>query len=202
MIGKMAGVCYGSNTEDPQKNYKRGIECLNSGHMRAAEYPDVYMVIDGYSARVIRELYTHIGGAPTRLQSSTRYIDYGNFQYYIPPKINANDEQAEIYDRAMDQISEAYKNLIAAGADREDVANILPLGMITKVVVKYNFRELINISRQRMCTRAYVEFRSLMQELKKALAAYSDEWNILTDYLYPKCEEFGICTEKNSCGRF
>lgn len=202
MIGKMAGVCYGSNTKDEVKNFKRGLDCIESGHMRAAEYPDVYMIIDGYSARVIRELYTHIGGAPTRLQSSTRYIQYGNFQYYTPPAINANKEWKKDYDDLMHQIQEVYKDLEAVGVSKEDLGNILPLGMMTKVVVKYNFRELINISRQRECSRAYVEFRVLMQDMKRALAAYSPEWKYLVEnYMYPKCEELGYCPEKNGCGR-
>ena len=75
MIGEEAGICWGADTSDGLKNYKRGIDCLESGHGRTFEYPDVYIILDGYSARVIREWYTHIGGSPTRLQASTRYID-------------------------------------------------------------------------------------------------------------------------------
>lgn len=71
MIGEEAGVCWGADTSDPEKNYKRGLDCLENEHGRTFEFPDVYMILDGYSARVIREWYTHIGGAPTRLQAST-----------------------------------------------------------------------------------------------------------------------------------
>ena len=81
MIGRMVGLCYGSDTSNDEKNYKRGYNCITSGHGRTIEFPDVYMHIEGYSARVIRELYTHIGGSPTRVQESTRYIDYSNFEY-------------------------------------------------------------------------------------------------------------------------
>lgn len=69
----------------------RGLDCLESEHGRTFEFPDVYMVLDGFSARVIREFYTHIGGAPTRLQASTRYIDYAKgFAYFTPPSIERN----------------------------------------------------------------------------------------------------------------
>lgn len=34
MIGKYAGECWGANTTDSIKNYKRGINCLNSEHGR------------------------------------------------------------------------------------------------------------------------------------------------------------------------
>ena len=79
LIGRRAGVCWGGDITDPKKNYKRGLDCIQSGHGRTWEFVDVHMVLDGYSARVIREWYTHIGGSPTRLQASTRYIDYGKF---------------------------------------------------------------------------------------------------------------------------
>ena len=50
------------------------------------------MVLQGYSARVAREWYTHIGGMPTRLQASTRYIDYEHgFDYIIPPSVENNN---------------------------------------------------------------------------------------------------------------
>ena len=72
MIGRYAGVCWGANTSDNEKNYKRGLDCIESEHGRTWEFPDVYAIIDGYSAKVLREWYTHIGCLPTRLQESTR----------------------------------------------------------------------------------------------------------------------------------
>lgn len=69
------------------------MDCLNSGHGRTWEYPQVYMILKGYSARVIRELYTHIGGGPTRLQAFTRYINYQKgFEYIVPPTVKNNKE--------------------------------------------------------------------------------------------------------------
>ena len=62
MIGTEAGVCWGADISDQKKNYRRGIDCLESEHGRTFEFPDAYMILDGYSARVIREWYTHIGG--------------------------------------------------------------------------------------------------------------------------------------------
>lgn len=52
---------------------------------------NVEMILDGYSARVIREWYTHIAGGPTRLQSSTRYISYNDFDYVVPKTIRKNE---------------------------------------------------------------------------------------------------------------
>lgn len=204
LIGKMAGCCWGANTEDNSKNYNRGLDCIKSQHGRTWEYPDVYMILDGYSARVIREFYTHIGGAPTRLQESTRYVDCTDFKYVTPPKIenSTNPKIKEFYQNTMKLIASAVDNLEQFGIPREDSAMLLPLGMQTKVVVKMNLRTLVSMANQRLCARAYWEYRQLMKDIKIALEDYSIEWETLVcDLFIPKCEAVGYCTEKYSCGR-
>ena len=202
LIGRCSGVCQGRDIEDPKKNYKRGINCIKSGHGRTLEYVDIYAIIDGYSARVIREWYTHIGGAPTRLQASTRYIDYENLEAFWPSSISNNEDATMAYNSALSIISLSYKQMIEAGIPREDAANILPLGMLTKIVDKRNVRNVMDMSRQRMCNRAYHEFRQLFNDYLKALSEYSDEWKELIDMIMmPKCEALGYCPEEKSCGR-
>lgn len=121
MIGVEAGICWGANTSDDEKNYLRGIDCLESGHGRTFEFPDVYLTLEGYSARVIREWYTHIGGLPTRLQASTRYIDYEHgFGYVTPPSIEGNPEAKEVYEDLMEHIKSYLESLDTIGVPRED----------------------------------------------------------------------------------
>ena len=127
MIGEEAGICWGADTSDVNKNYKRGLDCLRSGHMRTAEYPQVYIVLDGYSARVIRELYTHIAGGPTRLQASTRYIEYGKFDYIIPNSIEKEKEAKRIYNNTMEVTSAGYKYLEELGIPKEDIVIMLKM---------------------------------------------------------------------------
>jgi thymidylate synthase (FAD) len=202
LIGKMAGICYGSNTKDSEKNYKRGLECLKTNHGRTLEFPDIYMSLEDYSAKVIREFYTHIGGAPTRLQESTRYINYSNFDYVTPPKINSSKEAKEIYESCMKNIGESVEKLMALGIVKEDASGLLPLNYETTIVVKCNLRYLIDMSHQRMCTRAYWEYRQLFNDILTSLGDYSEEWKELVDigYFKPKCFISGKCPEKNSCG--
>ena len=96
-IGYCAGVCWNSPVDDKEKNIKRAKSCILSGHTRTAEYPEVYCIVEGYSARCIRELYTHIIGT-TRLQSSTRYVDAKNMDveqdFYYP--FASNPEASEV----------------------------------------------------------------------------------------------------------
>lgn len=199
IIGECSGICWNTDINNKDKNIKRALNCISSGHGRVAEYADVYCVIDGYSARCIRELYTHVVGT-TRLQESTRYVNENNFSYYTPPTILEDEDNYSLYADCMTYIKEVYKKLIDNGVPKEDVANILPLGMNTKIVWKINLRALIHFFNMRMCNRAYKEIRSLCNELYKKLCNYSEEWNLIaTRYFVPKCIVEGKCTEKNSC---
>ena len=203
LIGKRAGICWGADITDDSKNYQRGMNCIISNHGRTLEYVNVEMVLDGYSARVIREWYTHLGGLPTRLQASTRYIDYEHgFPYVVPGGISSNKKRHEIYLEAIHQINKALAALDALGTPREDSAMLLPLGMSTKIVDKRNLRNLVDMSHQRMCNRAYHEYRSLFQDICEALSNVSEEWKwVVSNLFIPKCELFGYCTEQNSCGK-
>lgn len=204
LIGRRAGICWGADITDEQKNYKRGLECLSNNHGRTLEFVNVEAVLDGWSARVIREWYTHIGGSPTRLQASTRYINYSNgFDYVIPSKIQNNAMALDKYTETMGIIRENAAILENDfGIPREDVANLFPLGMNTKMVDKRNLRNLIDMSHQRMCTRAYWEYRKLFRTYVDELRKIDDEWAYIVDnYFMPKCEALGYCPEKYSCGR-
>ena len=199
LIGEMAGVCYAAPTNDPAKNYKRGLHNLSAGHGRTWEFPDVYITFEGYSARVVREWYTHIGGAPTRLQASTRYIDYAKngFEYITPHSIEKNKNAKETWDELMHSINTVLTFLEQEhGIPHEDTANGLPLGMTSTFVCRINLRTLIDMSHQRMCTCAYWEYRELFRDLCAALSEYSDEWKYLVDnYFMPKCKVVGYCNE-------
>ena len=138
MIGFEAGICWGADTGDEKKNYRRGLDCLESGHGRTFEFPDVYLTLEGYSARV----------------------------------------------------------------PRQDSAMGLPLGMETRIVCKHNLRNLMDMSHQRMCSRAYHEYRALFSDLCRELSSYSEEWEYTVSHCFmPKCRFIGFCPEKHSCGR-
>lgn len=204
LAGALSGICWNSDTSDPKKNYKRGMDCLKSGHGRVLEFPQIYMVLDGWSARVIREFERHIGGAPTYLQASTRYIDYSNFDYITPKSIEDDITLKKFYDIGMEQISAAARLAVSQGAKREDIANLYPLGMTTKVVHRTNLRNLMDMAKVRKCTRAYWEFRQLFQAIEDALAIYSDEWHYLIkeEHIFKcKCDIDGYCSESHSCGK-
>lgn len=195
LMGECASACWNSKPS-PQI----GIDCIESGHGRVLEYPDVIVEIDGYSARMIRELYTKIVGV-TRLQASTRYINEGEFDYYLPDSINNNIKAFLRYEDIMEEISFAYKKLEELGIPKEDIANILPLGMHSKVILKINARAIIEMALTRLCGRALKEYRSFMIDLIDVVGKVDNEWLKIMSYALVKCEVSGFCSEKNSCGR-
>ena len=206
LIGKRAGVCWGADILDDKKNYKRGMDCILANHGRTLEFVNVEMIIEGYSAKVIREFYTHIGGSPSRLQASTRYINYSKgdgFSYTIPHSIEKNEDALSEWKSFMSGINFEIQNLIDKhNIPVEDATMLLPLAYSTKMVDKRNLRNLVDMSRNRMCSRAYWEYRELFRDICNALREYSDEWKWIVDNLFhAKCDEVGYCTETKSCGR-
>ena len=195
LIGEVASFCWGSK---PSKNI--GIKCLKSDHGRTFEYPDIIISIEGYSARMIRELYTAMIGV-SKLQSSTRYINYKDFEYYTPDSIRNNDEALCKYDRLMAKIMDAYEYLEdECKIPKEDIANVLPLGMMTKVALKINLRAILYLFELRTCTRAYIEYRVFMKELREVLCSISEEWKFIIDnFAKVKCVKQGNCFEDQSC---
>ena len=117
LIGKRAGICWGAdifvnsainsgvvslilifcNFTPPYickscvLHHQIQIDSLMHYYYRRINYVNVEMILDEYSARVIREWYTHLGGSPTRLQASTRYIDYEHGFNYVVPESVRND---------------------------------------------------------------------------------------------------------------
>ena len=201
-MGRCAGIAYDSDVTDPSKCYKRGKRCVADGHGRMLEFCDVYMEITGYSARVMREFMRHVGDGLTCIQRSTRYCNEDGFGFYIPLSVRSDEEKLAKYNEIMASIQNGYNDLLDMNVSKEDAANVLPLGMSTVVAIKKNARCLIDMSRVRLCNRAYVEYRMLMKEICIALANYSDEWaELVANEFKPKCDVSGYCDEHMSCGR-
>lgn len=194
-IGSIAGVCYNTTNEKYFKNI--ALQCINEGHWRTLEFPELIFEYDKYSAKAIRELYTHVH--TTKLQSSTRYIDYSKqFKYATPFSIKKNQEANEIWEKHMEQVQITMNKLKSLNIPTEDYTNILPIAYETKGVIKMGLRELIQIFNVRACSCAYHEIRVLMQDLKKAIKETNDEeWIWIADnYLVPKCDLKLFCEEE------
>lgn len=203
-MGEYAGIAYDSDTTDSEKNYKRGKQCILDGHGRMLEFCDVFIKIDGYSCRVIREFARHVSDGLTMIQRSTRYCNESNSEYYIPLKIKNDEELSHLYNNAIGYSMATYESLVNDyGVKKEDAANLLPLGLDTVIVIKKNARALMDMAAQRLCSRAYIEYRTLMKEIINALSNYSEEWKELCEMIMKcKCDKVEWCEEHFSCGKY
>lgn len=199
VIGKNSATCYDTQIKDEGHPRRIAEHCLRSGHMRNIEFADITFKVTA-SARVIRELYTHVGGAPTRVQASTRYITYNNFEYVTPRGMTKEQEQA--YIETMYNINEGYKRLKELGCENDITGYVLPLAMESTCIVKMNARTLENLFNQRLCNRALKEFRELVHILKGAIIDLGEEWKeIALKYFVVKCDKLGYCPEDYSCSK-
>lgn len=197
-IGINASYCYNTELKDLEHASRIAKHCINSGHGRNLEFADLTLKIT-CSARCAREFYTHIGGSPTRVQASTRYITYDNFNYYVPDGLT--DEQKRCYNNLMDSIKKTYQGLKLQEVKNDITGYILPLAMETTFIWKGNARTLENMFNQRLCYRALKEYRDLMKMLKKQISELDEQWKWISDKLFvPKCVAIGHCTEnKKDC---
>lgn len=202
LIGTTSAVCYNADVSNKEKNIKRALDCIHSGHGRVLEWPNVEVIVEGFSAKMMREAMRHIVGTSV-LQASTRYIDYEKgFDVITPPAIANNNEAMEVWCKAISDIKMAMGALKALGIPKEDYTNLLPLAYQSKMIWKVNLRALVNFMNLRTCSRAYWEIREFSNMLKKALMEYSPEWEIICKELFvPKCDAVGYCTEAKCCGR-
>lgn len=199
-IGVNASYCYNTKLKDENHAKRIAINCINGGHGRNMEFADVTFVMKGVSARMAREFGRHQVGV-SFLQSSTRYINYKNFNYHTPKGLT--EEQLKVYNDTMEEINKNYIKLKDLGCKNDITGYLLPLSMETELVVKINVRALEHMFELRECTRALLEFREFMKLLKQELRKLDDEWEWLCDNSFNvKCKKYGYCTEEKCCGLY
>jgi thymidylate synthase (FAD) len=180
-IGECSSICYNSSNDDKEKVFNRGLMCIKQNHGETSEFVDLIFETDEYSARCLRELLRH--RITTKLQASTRYVNYDNMDYYIPDSIRQNEKAWEIYEIFMENVKETYKKLLNFKVPKEDVANILPLGMKSKVIFKCTLREWIHICSKRGNKPALLEIQDLVRNVNDELIKIDDEWKTLINWI-------------------
>jgi len=198
-IGTNASYCYNTTLKDDEHRKRIGKSVIEDGHGRNLEFADVTLHISGVSAKLVREFYTHIGGMPTRVQASTRYITYKDFGFVIPTGMT--NEQQAVYEDIMRCIQDGYGKLKELNCNNDITGYTLPLSMETEFIWKGNVRCLEHMFNQRLCKRALTEYQDLMKLLKKQLSELDEEWKWISDNLFvPKCIKEGFCRESRCCG--
>lgn len=192
-IAKIASVCYGHETaRDPVKLFKH---LYLNGHHSVFEHIYYTFHISGISRACSHQLVRHRLAAIT--QRSQRYCDESNDTEWkvTPHDIGADDESVQEYQRIMDKIQEAYKDLMLLhNIPKEDARYVLPNACSTELYFSCNLRELIHIANERLCARAQWEIREVVEAMRDCI---KDEE--IRDILVPKCRSGIYICNNNKC---
>ncbi len=179
---------------------------LESGHDSPVEHASFTFAIQGVSRALSHQLVRH--RIASYSQQSQRYVDGSKFDYIMPPAIARNQRARARFERCMEQIGDAYRELKEAlEADgrgdkaKEDARFVLPQAAETRLLVTMNCRSLHHFFALRCCGRAQWEIRALARNM---LALCREAAPELFGTAGAACERLGWCPEgeRFTCGRF
>lgn len=174
---------------------------VDMNHLSPIEHASFTFGVEGVSRSLLAQLTRH------RIASfsvkSQRYVKVKEFNYVIPPKIEALGEEAKAeYCRQMEAMASWYQGwterLEAGEQGNEDARFVLPNAAETKLVLTMNARELMHFFSVRCCNRAQWEIREMAWQMLKLCRQVAPA---LFSNAGPACVR-GACSEgKMSCGR-
>lgn len=198
-------TCYSSllpqeifeSTDDEEKMLKLITRVISSGHYSTIEHIQLSFAISNVSRACTHQLVRHRHMSFS--QKSQRYVkEKGEFDYIIPGDIAKNPCLKDKFEKHMLEVAKFYQELVEAGVKAEDARAVLPNATSSSLVASLNLRELIHLANLRLCTRAQLEIRTLIQKMCDEVIK-EEPW--LKNHLVPKCERLGYCDEDKSCGR-
>lgn len=205
-------------TDDKTENFVRMLAEI--GHESPTEHCSFTFGIEGVSRAFLAQITRH------RIASysvqSQRYVSKAEFEYIVPPEIEADAAAKTLFLEAMERCTEYYAELsailtekhtaslmaqgkpepearkLAAKKALEDARFVLPNACDTKMVVTMNARSLCNFFRERCCNRAQWEIREVAGQMLTLVRGVAPT---LFAKAGPPCLR-GACPEgKMSCGK-
>jgi thymidylate synthase (FAD) len=227
VVAAAARLCYSPVGVDallekssPEKDAKFVQMLASFGHDSPIEHASFTFGIEGVSRALLAQITRH------RIASfsvqSQRYVRLDDFQFVIPPEVEADPAAKAAFLTAMEEEGRHYLNIAAAlqekhkaelmaqGLDEktankkaekmanEDARFVLPNACETKMVVTMNARSLQNFFRLRCCNRAQWEIRALAEEMYKLV--YPIAPNLFAN-AGPGCVSGGCTEGKMTCGK-
>jgi len=226
VIAAAAKLCYSSVGVDDilekmtPESTERFINMLTDlGHESPVEHVCFTFAIEGVSRTLLAQLTRH------RIASysvqSQRYVGKENFDYIMPPEIEAVPEAKELFEKAMENDRETYKKLtellskkheqtmLSEGMTekealskskkkaQEDARYVLSNACDTKIVMTMNVRSLYHFFNLRCCNRAQWEIRALATEMLRLAKGVSP---ILFKNAGPSCVSKNCAEGSMTCG--
>jgi thymidylate synthase (FAD) len=227
VVAASAKLCYsqvGANEIMDDLNAENSAKFLDKlmdfGHYSPLEHVSFTFAIDGVSRVLTHQLVRH--RIASYSQQSQRYVKLDQFDYVIPPSIDANPEASAIFKEAMADDQRVYDQLVeilekqyldenlktgmsashakstAEKSAIEDARFVFPNACETKIVATMNARSLINFFNHRCCNRAQWEIRELADEMLKCVKGVAPS---LFESVGPKCLTSACPEGKMTCGK-
>lgn len=193
-VGDFAKICY-----DSDKGISHiGKHVVDTNHGSALRSVHFKFHVEGASRAFSHQYVRHNVGVAHN-QRSQRYVDEDGFNYITPPSIKKNQIAEAIYVEAVEYANLVYYDLKNLGIPSEDARFILPNACETKVNTVFSLQAMIHFMHERLCNRAQWEIRNVALLMKDEIEKYVPE---ILEYMVPKCQFYGYCTEgKKCCGR-
>ena len=179
---------------------------IKAGHWTPLEFAVFNFEISGVSRVLTHQLVRKRVGV-TFTQESQRYVDKSGFDYVIPPEIAKDEFLRSNYELDMELTSLYYKQLVEmlTGNGRtkreamEDARYILPNACTSTIHMSINYHALLDLAKERLCSRAQWEIRNLLKGIKAEITKISPK---LGGYMRPNCYWLGRCPEGTACADY
>jgi thymidylate synthase (FAD) len=167
-----------------------------AGHDSPLEHASFTFTIEGVSRALSHQLVRH--RIASYSQRSQRYVSEAGFTFVVPPSVRRSPAAEKRFHHLIEEIREAYKDLVELGIPREDARYLLPNACTTQLMMTMNARSLLNFLELRCCRRAQWEINCLAWKIRGLLQAAAPLTFALAG---PACLVRGKCREgKHTCG--
>jgi thymidylate synthase (FAD) len=165
---------------------------LSRGHWGILEHLDFQFAIRGISRACSHQLVRH--RIASYAQQSQRYVDKAAFRYVVPESMRQCPEALDLFRETMNLLGDRYEQMQqllhqaypdeSKEAVNQDARFILPNACETEMIMTVNGRQLLEISRKRLCSRAQWEIRALFERIRDLVQATVP---VVFDNLGPDC---------------
>lgn len=183
--------------KEEKENLKKVLKkTLEKGHTSVIEHVNFTFSLEGISRACSHQLVRH--RIASYSQQSQRHIKPDKKEFVTPPSIKENPEAKEKFEKTMENVWNAYKNLLEnEEIPKEDARFVLPNSTKTNIVVTMNARSLLNFFEQRTCMQAQWEIRTLANQM---LSKVKEVAPTIFENAGPFCKLRGDCPENvQSC---
>ncbi len=171
LIEHAGRICYRSSQSSAQARAQFIQRRIQQGHESIIEHASATFEIGGISRAASHQLVRH--RIASYSQESQRYVDMSNPEWVTPPAIAGNPQAMAVWDAAIAQTRDSYRQLREQGIHKEDARFLLPNATATRIIVTMNFRELLHVFRLRISPHAQWEIRAVCVQMLDCLLPHA-----------------------------